>query len=688
MIIDSMQVKPYLKAGSDLLPLHTWNKKIKGKERGKSPIHNEWTNKEYTHKQIKVKAEAGHNVGYRIGEHDLIVDLDPRNYKDINIEEKICELFDVFDFDEISESYPVVKTGGGGYHIYTRLPTNIDYKLLKEHLEDYPGVEFKHKGKQVVSAGSKHPNGTFYEWVDIDSIDLKSAPKLPQSILKIIKRSEVKRDYVPGAGSLNGDQLRDLFLDKLDVTLYDNNDTWFPLLCAAHHVTGGEGVDEFIDWCLDDLDYDDSEHDIRNRWESLSSEKESAFTVGTLIRELEKTGEDTSGAKAILDFSNLGALDFNDEDHQDEEETDIINRVVDGDYEIELEDVYKVDKKDNAGEPGAAIEFAKKLNGSSGDEEIEKAIRLLKVASEVEAARALDIIVRNTKVPKTVLKDIMKRSDESISQDLSRLLSESTLKNVFNNGKHLMTLPSGATYYYSKTHWKEISEEYLGKIMMINLDKIKKKIKINVSETTLITQALKSIRWCTAHNTDKLHRTGAPKPIINCKNGELWINDDGTHQLRAHNYKSALLQVLDVDYNPNSECPLFMETISDIFFNYDDTDDIVRHMAEIMGYIIQPNKNMANWWLFKGPGGDGKSTLIHILGGILGNSQLKTTKKILSALSDDQGNDHTTVQLVGKLCVAIEELPAKYLVKDSSLKMLSEPSIKRNDVGPSSHTVG
>jgi len=674
MIIDSVQIKPYLKAGSDLLPLHTWNKKIKGKERGKSPIHNEWTSKEYTHDQIKSRSKAGHNIGYRIGEFDLVIDLDPRNYKDVDIIEKICNLFDVFDFEEITEQYPTVSTGrgDGGYHIYTRLPNDADYTLLKEHLDDYPGVEFKHKGKQVVAAGSKHPEGGFYTWVDVKSIHLKTTPKTPQSILNIIKRKKVKHNYTPGAGSLNGDQLRDLFLDKLDVNDFDDNDSWFPILCAAHHVTGGEGVDEFIDWCLDDFDYDQDEHTIRNRWESLNNEKEVAFTVGTLIRELEKLGEDTSGAKAILDFSQSGALDFNDDDHQDEEEKDIIDSVIDSDYEIDLEDVYQVDKKDHAGEPGAALEFARKLNGASDDEEIEKAVRLMKVAGEVEAARTMALIVSTTKIPKSVLKDIMKRSDEQITQDLSRLLTESTLTNIFNHGKHIMTLPSGSVYYYAKTHWKKISEDYLGKILMINLDKMKKKIKITVSETALVMQSLKNLRWCSAHNTDKLHRTGTPKAIINCQNGELWINDDGSHQLRAHNYKSAQLQVLGVDYNPEAECPLFMETINDIFFNYKDTDDLVDHMAEIMGYMIQPNKNMANWWLFKGPGGDGKSTLIHILGGILGDSQLKTTKKILSALTDDNGNDHAIDQLVGKLNVAIEELPAKYLVKDASLKLLSE----------------
>lgn len=673
MIIDLEQLKPYLKSGCDLVPLHVWNKQIKGKLRGKTPVHNEWTSKEYSKKEIKHRVDTGHNIGYRVGETDLILDLDPRRYGDENIEDKLAELMGYFDFEELIDDYPTVKTGGGGYHIYCSLPSDITYKELREEIDTFPGVEFKHKGKQLVAAGSKHPEtGKFYEWENIKDFAKGKLPEIPASVTDLIKREIIERDYIVGGGSLNGDQLRDLFLNKLNPDDYGSNDSWFPLLCAAHHVTGGQGVDQFVEWCLDDLEYSDSENEIRTRWGSLDTQKEQLYTVGTLIHELEKNGEDSSGAKAVLNFAEGGIVDFDDVDNRDEDEADIINTITDADYDIELEDVYQVSKKDHAGEPGAALQYAQKLNPASTDEDIQKAIRLAKVAPEIEAARALEIIQKMTKLPKSVINSIIKGNEEQINQDLSRLLAESTLKNVFNDNKHIMTLPNKSIYYYAKTHWKTISEDYLGKIVMMNLDKIKRKIDIKCSENSLINQALSFVRWYSSHNVDKLHRTTTPKPIVNCKNGELWIRDDGKHKLRPHSYKSGLLQCLAVEYDPSAECPLFIETLEGIFKNFDDTDDLIRHIGEIFGYMIQPNKNLPNWWLFKGPGGDGKSTLISILGGILGEGQLKTTKKLLSALSDDNASNHTTVKLVGRLNIAIEELPAKYLIKDASLKMLSE----------------
>jgi putative DNA primase/helicase len=98
---------------------------------------------------------------------------------------------------------------------------------------------------------------------------------------------------------------------------------------------------------------------------------------------------------------------------------------------------------------------------------------------------------------------------------------------------------------------------------------------------------------------------------------------------------------------------------------------MVRHIGEIMGYMIQPYKPDANWWMFRGPGGDGKSTLIKILNGILGDSLYSADQSLLSS-GGSGGNSHIISDLVSKLVVVIEELQAGKALNDSGLKMLSE----------------
>ena len=153
---------------------------------------------------------------------------------------------------------PVVKTGSGGYHIYCKLPENYDYKLLRKALKDIPGVDFKKKGGYVVAESSRHPDGEFYTWENIDSI-----PVVPKQLLEKLKR-EVRNDfeYQSGYGVLNGTQLQELILDKLDVENYGNNDSWEPILMASHYATAGQGVEEFIEWCIGDANYSGDENSI------------------------------------------------------------------------------------------------------------------------------------------------------------------------------------------------------------------------------------------------------------------------------------------------------------------------------------------------------------------------------------------------------------------------------------------
>jgi P4 family phage/plasmid primase-like protien len=658
------QLKPYIKAGADLIPINTWNKQVKGVKRGKTPLHNDWTNREYKRDAYKGWIENGYNIGLRIAANQVIIDLDPRNYKGEDCETLIAELFGFFDFEELTWELPVVRTGGGGWHIYCTLPENVDYSLLRETIEELPGVEFKRKGRQVLCAGSKHPSGEYYNWEN------EAEPAvLPEDILAKIKR-EAKPDsgkYTSGKGSLTGTQLSELILEHLEATDYDDNDTWFPLLCGAHHATDGEGVDEFVYWCTQDPKYRDSENQIRSRWASLDDKKDNLYTIGTLIRELDKHGEDSSGVKAMLSFQSQADLEIDDEDT---EEAELLNQAKRIASEIDISDIYD-DPEMEDGVEGAALIACNDLPQDPSGEEIAKCLRLIKNADMYEAVRATKVLQDKTKLSKSAINQMLKELEAKINRDLGRLISDKTLEVSFNKGKHLTCPPSGMLYGFRNTHWIPLSDEFMGKLVQTTLYSLKEKMDIDGQELSLINQAVKLSRIGVATLKDKLHRTELPHSVINCKNGELWLERDGSHTLKPHNYRSYLLNCLNVDYDPSADCPLFKETLYDIFEHFPDTEDMVRHIGEMLGYTIQPYKNIASWWLFRGPGGDGKSTILKILEGILQDAQLMTGVKLLS-LGSNESYNHAANSLIGKLSVIIEELPANYLLKDAGMKMLSE----------------
>lgn len=665
MHFDKKQFRPYLEWKSDLIPLRKWDSKKVKKDKeipgGKLPLHMDWTTKKYAKDAYKYWLEQGLNIGYRIPEDEIIIDMDPRNYKGERVEEDLAELFGYLDFEDLLENQCVVKTGGGGYHIYCELPFYVSFREIRETIDLLPGIEFKRRGRQVACAGSKHPNGNFYIWAN--RTDKK---EIPDDLLCLIKRDAKSRENASSEGFLTGLQLEQYVLSKLDVTDYDDNDSWFPIMCACHHATNGEGVEEFIEWSISDKNYEDDEGIIRSRWDSLYNEKEYIYSIGTLIYELESIGEDTANVKAIFTFSNINNLKTD----EDSEEEDIVNFARQVAHEIELPELFD-DPEIISTENGAAINAVDNLNQESSEKEIMRCLRLINSADVYESALAHEKLCKNTGLSKSVTNKMLKGIEQQLNDDLGVILSRKTLELVFNEGRHLTTSPNGMIYAYRKTHWVNISEDFLGKIVQNTLASLKEKIEIKAQELSLIVQAVRLSRIETSTLKDKLHSTGIPKPIVNCQNGELWIQRDGNVVLKEHEYKSYLKTCLNVDYLPNAEPKLFMETLRGIFANFPDTEDMIRHLGEIMGYVIQPYKNIASWWLFRGPGGDGKSTILKILDGILGDAQIMSTVKLLSN-GESGGYEHATSTLVSKLCVVIEEVPTGYMLKDAGLKMLSE----------------
>lgn len=660
------QLVPYKELGSELIPLHIWNKQIKGKGRGKTPIDNEWTTESYTQSPSTYNkwADKGFNIGYRIQDNELIVDLDPRNYKEgINSEELIAQLFGFRDFDELIWEVPVVHTGGGGWHIYCLLPTDFDYRCIRKCLEHIPGVDFKKKGGYVVAAGSRHPNGEYYEWEN-------TGPRVdvPPVLLNMLEREIKESEYVSGYGAFNGAQLGSLVLDKLSVEDYSGNDSWEPLMMAAHHATAGEGVEEFIDWSLGDSEYAGDENAIRNRWESLDDSNSVSRTAASLIHELKQHGEDVSGAKAVLEFGTQSNL--SDMDDDDTEEAAMLKEARKAAEEIDIAELLQV-PKETSGVEGAAIQAANELSAASSMEDKMKVIRLIKASSLEESIEAQEIIIKNKVMSQGAINKRLKALQDKILDSITEVLANTTIEIVFKNGKHIITEPNKQVWAFHKTHWKPMSDEYLGKIVYGVLDTLKTKMTIEATEVGLVSMAIRGIRMRSSVLTSRLFNTEVYKPVINCSNGEVWINKDGTHTLKAHNYRSYQLRCLNVDYDPSAKCPLFMQTVAEIFDNFLDGDEMVEYLGEVMGYIIQPYKPDANWWMFRGPGGDGKSTIIKVLDGILGDA-LHSADESLLGTGGGGSNNHATTDLVGKLAVVIQELRAGKPLNDSGLKMLAE----------------
>lgn len=130
-------IDAYTRAGIPLFPLN-----------GKIPAVRGW--REVKAGQYPLASLAGRNYGVALPDDIIVIDVDPRNFTpgDKPLSRLKKALGNTLD------SY-LVRSGGGGVHIYLRKP--VDFATRMKH-PDYPGIDFKRAGGFVVGPGSVHPD--------------------------------------------------------------------------------------------------------------------------------------------------------------------------------------------------------------------------------------------------------------------------------------------------------------------------------------------------------------------------------------------------------------------------------------------------------------------------------------------------------------------------------------------------
>lgn len=268
---DPEALNAHIAAGHELIPID-----------GKRPARSGWRRMSaLTPSEATARFSAGGNVGVRLRDTDLVIDVDPRNF-----------VGGVDSFDDLRVDFglpdaPFVRTGGGGFHHYYRKHADM---RVAGGLADYPGVEFKSAGFQVVAAGSIHPDTGKLYCLDDDplAMSLSEAPEATTALLDAIGKHSVEAS-TDAHGEITPEQLERL-LSKLDVMKYNRlHHDWLAIMMSCHHGTRGAGEDEFVAWSIGDPDYADQEARIRDRWRKLSI-KPDGVKLGTLLKALSDAG--------------------------------------------------------------------------------------------------------------------------------------------------------------------------------------------------------------------------------------------------------------------------------------------------------------------------------------------------------------------------------------------------------------
>jgi putative DNA primase/helicase len=260
----------------------------------------------------------------------------------------------------------------------------------------------------------------------------------------------------------------------------------------------------------------------------------------------------------------------------------------------------------------------------------------------------------------------------SATGDTALQLAHGVLANHFCGGRNLI-VEQGRFWSFETTHWVEVPDAWIKKKVLQTIQDFR--IKVGTSTSALLEQSLQILK---AELTEVDNRIAAPdeaKPVINTQGGELWIAADGSVTLKPHDPASYLTHCLKITYDPAATCPMFDAALAGIFSKAESPAEMVRHWQELMGYIIQPERNIATIGVCTGGGSNGKTKLIGTIVKLLGDHLVNA-----QPIGSFEGSRFLMASLFGKLLLLDDDVNANTRIPDGFLKTISEGKVVTGDV--------
>lgn len=155
-------------------------------------------------------------------------------------------------------------------------------------------------------------------------------------------------------------------------------------------------------------------------------------------------------------------------------------------------------------------------------------------------------------------------------------------------------------------------------------------------------------------STDEATKTGN---YLNLKNGLLNLE---TFELEPHTPEFKTIIQLPIEYNPNAKCPAIEEYLNIV------AKDSIPVIEEMLGYCLTESMKYEVTFLLHGEGGNGKGTLIALIGELFGKEN--TSNIALQTLTE---NRFLVAELFGKMVNLYADIPSRAVEDTSLFKMLT-----------------
>lgn len=162
---------------------------------------------------------------------------------------------------------------------------------------------------------------------------------------------------------------------------------------------------------------------------------------------------------------------------------------------------------------------------------------------------------------------------------------------------------------------------------------------------------------------DHAFNLGTPD-TVNTLNGELELVN-GQWQWHPHRRELFRTVQLPIAYQPITHAPLWERFLSDIFRDDPDREDKAQSLMELIGYTLVPNAEHEKFVMLIGPGGNGKSVVLHVLAALCG------AENVAGVQPHEFSNKFQRAQLDGKLANIVTELEQGAVIADAELKAIT-----------------
>ena len=261
---------------------------------------------------------------------------------------------------------------------------------------------------------------------------------------------------------------------------------------------------------------------------------------------------------------------------------------------------------------------------------------------------------RLTDIPADVA-DQIRQQHEKLKDKEKMVLIIEQLMQIASINKWQIMRNEGSFYVYVGTHWQKVSDDVIVSFIC------EVAIRMGFKETSVRHYSfreglLKQFQIAGLRFFELEERTHVK---INFKNGTLHIKGNGELDFRDHNLEDGLRYILNFDYLPGVEAPVFKEYLNRVLPNQCKQFPL----AEFIGYAFSDLK-LEKCLVLYGTGSNGKSVWFDVIIALLGVENVSNFS--LQSLTDNNG--YTRANLSGKLLNYASELSSK--MNTSFFKML------------------